>query len=119
MPRKKTQYLPGSTTPKKKSTISQYFSTSNCVSCEEQTQTSICEQCQARPQTTMVTLMEKMRNWERNSQNILMVCQSCISSPTEVKCISLDCPVYYRRIQTSRDEQQTTYIRQLLSSIEF
>ncbi|XP_050510996.1 DNA polymerase zeta catalytic subunit isoform X2 [Diabrotica virgifera virgifera] len=119
MPRKKTQYLPGSTTPKKKSTISQYFSTSNCVSCEEQTQTGICEQCQARPQTTMVTLMEKMRNWERNSQNILMVCQSCISSPTEVKCISLDCPVYYRRIQTSRDEQQTTYIRQLLSSIEF
>ncbi|CAH1283426.1 unnamed protein product [Diabrotica balteata] len=119
MPRKKTQYLPGSTTPKKKSTISQYFSTSNCVSCEEQTQTGICEQCQARPQTTMVTLMEKMRNWEKNSQNILMVCQSCTSSPMEVKCISLDCPVYYRRIQTSRDEQQTTYIRQLLASIEF
>ncbi|XP_072391181.1 DNA polymerase zeta catalytic subunit isoform X2 [Diabrotica undecimpunctata] len=119
MPRKKTQYLPGSTTPKKKSTISQYFSTSNCVSCEEQTQIGICEQCQSRPQTTMVTLMEKMRNWEKNSQNILMVCQSCTSSPMEVKCISLDCPVYYRRIQTSRDEQQTTYIRQLLASIEF
>ncbi|XP_057670686.1 DNA polymerase zeta catalytic subunit isoform X2 [Diorhabda carinulata] len=116
MPRKKVQYLPGSVSPKKKSTISQYFSTSSCISCEEQTRKGICEKCIDRPQSTVVTLMEKMRKWERNYLNIKMVCQTCTSSVTDIKCVSLDCPTYYRRIQTIRDEQQTSYIRQLLDS---
>ncbi|CAG9858268.1 unnamed protein product [Phyllotreta striolata] len=119
MPRRKTQFFANSITPKKKTTISQYFSTSCCVSCEEQTQTGICQNCVSKPQETVYVLMEKLRMWEMSYHNIIKICQTCTSSVNEVKCISLDCPVYYKRIQTGRDELQTNYVRQLLSSSDF
>ncbi|KAG5883184.1 hypothetical protein JTB14_018200 [Gonioctena quinquepunctata] len=118
MPRKVTQYLSSSVSPKKKSTISQYFSTTTCASCGDQTQLGICQNCCNSPQTTVITLMEKMRTWQRNYQYLNLVCQSCTSSQMDIKCVSLDCPVLYRRIQTDRDVQQVTYVRQLLSSSE-
>ncbi|CAH2007335.1 unnamed protein product [Acanthoscelides obtectus] len=119
MPRKQTQYLLNSVSPGKKSTISQYFSTTSCVVCGEQTQTAICEKCTKKPQLTMVTLMEKMRHWEQYHQNVDLICQTCTLRQTEIKCISMDCPVYYRRIQTGRDVQQTEWLRSQLSLCDF
>nr|CAI5846392.1 unnamed protein product [Callosobruchus analis] len=55
----------------KKSTISQYFSTSNCVACGEQTKVGICDKCTSKPQRTVVSLMEKMRNWEQCYHNVV------------------------------------------------
>ncbi|CAH1173828.1 unnamed protein product [Phaedon cochleariae] len=113
MPRKVTQNLAGSVSPKRKSTISQYFLTNSCAACGDQTQTGICLNCCNDSQKTSIILMEKMRMWERNHQNIILVCQSCTSTLTEVKCDSLDCPILYRRVQTGRDAQQVPYIREL------
>lgn len=73
MPRKQIQYLPTSVSPRKKSTISQYFSTTNCVGCSEQSQQGICENCCDRPQITMITLMEKLKNWEQSYHNTVLV----------------------------------------------
>nr|CAH7768167.1 unnamed protein product [Callosobruchus chinensis] len=103
----------------KKSTISQYFVTSNCVSCGEQTKVGICDKCTSKPQRTVITLMEKMRHWEQCYHNIVSICQTCTLTQTEIKCISLDCPVYYRRVQTGRDLQQTECVRNHLSLFDF
>ncbi|XP_074033298.1 DNA polymerase zeta catalytic subunit isoform X2 [Leptinotarsa decemlineata] len=119
MPRKVTQYLSSSVSPKKKSTISQYFSTYTCACCGEQTQMGICQNCCCNPQKTVITLMEKMRLWENNFVNMNLVCHSCTSGSTEIKCVSLDCPVLYRRIQTARDVQQVDYVRRLLTTSDW
>lgn len=67
MPRKQLHYL-ATTSPspmKKKSTISQYFSSTSCAACGEQTQTDLlCLKCKKTPQQTVFVLMEKIRRWE-------------------------------------------------------
>lgn len=73
MPRKHIQYLPNSVSPERKSTISQYFLNTNCVSCGEQTQSGICEECSKAPHSTTVILMEKLRNWETSHRKCLQV----------------------------------------------
>lgn len=66
MPRKQTHYLPTSSpTKQKKSTISQYFSTTSCACCEEQTQNGLCNNCIVKPQESMVILHDKVKNWEQ------------------------------------------------------
>lgn len=64
MPRKQLQYL-STTSPSKKSTISQYFSSTSCAACSEQNQTSLCQKCENTPQKSVFVLMEKMVRWEQ------------------------------------------------------
>ncbi|CAG9769330.1 unnamed protein product [Ceutorhynchus assimilis] len=115
MPRKNTQYLPNSS-PTIKSTIAQYFATKICASCTEPTQDGICTKCCKRPNVTALILLEKLKKWEENYHNTLLICQSCTNCLDEISCSSLDCPVLYRRIQTFNDLQQSTHVRELLST---
>lgn len=57
----------------KKSTISQYFATVECVVCSEITNTPVCQKCQGHPQKLAVVLNEKTRHWERTYDNIIKV----------------------------------------------
>lgn len=67
MPRKQIQYLPTSSPAKgKKSTISQYFATTNCAICGEQTKTGLCLLCESKPQKSAILLHEKVRAWEKS-----------------------------------------------------
>ncbi|CAH0553547.1 unnamed protein product [Brassicogethes aeneus] len=115
MPRKHIQVLPTSS-PGKKSTISQYFSTTSCASCGEQTKTGLCNDCCLNAQTTVVNLTQKIKKWEQNNYEVNLICQSCTKSVVDISCASLDCPIYYRRVQTGRDLQQSSFARQLLLS---
>nr|XP_022909992.1 DNA polymerase zeta catalytic subunit [Onthophagus taurus] len=118
MPRKQHQYLPTSTSPgknkPKKNTITQFFSTLDCAICGALTQDGLCEKCKCNPQQSGLLLHEKVRLWEQHFFNTLQICQSCCGRQDEICCVSLDCPVYYRRIQTNRDLQQSGFIRQML-----
>lgn len=51
-------------------TISQYFSTMTCPVCQELTPTDLCSTCRAKPQLSAVTLMNRMRGWERTHQHL-------------------------------------------------
>lgn len=74
MPRKQIQYLPmTSPTKQKKSTISQYFSVTSCASCEQQTHEGLCNLCLKKPQSTMVILQDKLKQWEDRLHNIRKV----------------------------------------------
>ncbi|RZB70336.1 DNA polymerase zeta catalytic subunit [Asbolus verrucosus] len=116
MPRKHLQYLPNFS-PGKKNTISQYFSSNICAVCGEQTQNSLCNECVNQQQNTSVILHEKIRLWEKSYCNVNLICQTCTGITDQNVCVSLDCPVLYRVNQTTRDLQQTTYVRQVLSSL--
>jgi DNA polymerase zeta len=132
MPRKQFQYLRNSS-PVKRSTISQYFASNSCAVCGEHTQKYLCEKCAKRPQSTVVMLHEKVRLWEQSFRSTslvsawfaslrlfissLQICQTCTGILDELPCISLDCPVLYRVNQTTRDLQQTTYVREVVNSL--
>ncbi|XP_048520386.1 DNA polymerase zeta catalytic subunit-like [Dendroctonus ponderosae] len=115
MPRKNKPNLPNSS-PIVKSTLSQYFISNVCVGCSQQSQGGLCQMCQSQPNITYTILAEKLRKWEENYNNALLICQSCTSSVDQIVCVSLDCPVLYRRNQTFNDQQQSGYVRQLMSN---
>lgn len=116
----------------KKSTISQYFSTSSCAVCSQKAQEGLCEDCQNKPQTSMVVLREKMRTWEHsfldtslvscfqfwliisNCYHLLQVCSTCSGEYLENSCVSLDCPILYRRIYFARKMEQVPYVREFI-----
>ncbi|KAF7281979.1 hypothetical protein GWI33_003771 [Rhynchophorus ferrugineus] len=115
MPRRVTQYLPNSS-PTTKSTISQYFIAKLCACCSQPTQDGLCSKCYNKPANTTITLVEKLQQWERKYHDSKSLCQSCTGHQEEIDCLSLDCPVLYRRYQTHNDLQQAAYVRELFNS---
>ncbi|XP_018800849.1 PREDICTED: DNA polymerase zeta catalytic subunit isoform X1 [Bactrocera latifrons] len=100
----------------KKSTISQYFSATNCIAnCGRQTKQGICAECERQPQRTFVILHQKMAKIERGYQLVQQICQACCGRVGEFKCSSLDCPVLYVNEVKRRDLQQVVHIRKLLA----
>lgn len=71
MPRRQIKYLP--ILSEKKSIISHFFSTINCVICGVQTQQGICEVCKAQPQAAVVMLIDKVQLWEQNYKETNLV----------------------------------------------
>lgn len=101
----------------KKSTISQYFSTSTCVcDCGGQTQNGICTQC-LQPdnrQRSAFILSEKIYQLDRNLSLCQEICRSCCGRSFENNCASLDCPILFMLNQRRRNFKETDYFRQLL-----
>lgn len=99
----------------KKSTISQYFSTTNCAAdCGSQTQTGLCNRCLKLPHASTVRLAEKIANLDRKYAMVNRICQSCCGRQSETTCKSLDCPVLYVLHTTTRDHKQIAYFKELL-----
>ncbi|KAJ3664973.1 hypothetical protein Zmor_000501 [Zophobas morio] len=115
MPRRHFQYLRNAS-PVKRNTISQYFQSNSCAACSAQTQKSLCDRCVRRPQRTAVVLHEKVRLWEEAFRGATLICESCTGVMDDFVCVSLDCPVLYRVSQTSRDLEQASYVREVISS---
>lgn len=133
MPRKQFQYLP-KTSPTKKSTISQFFMTTSCTVCGQQSQNGICNNCIVQPQTSVTIMHEKIRVWEQRSTEInlvkknfkklfetvfyiiffLQICGSCTGDNLSAACVSLDCPVLYQKNQANIDLQQCSFVRQII-----
>lgn len=48
--------------------------------------------------------------------NYRQICQSCVGRGDIADCISLDCPVLYRRAQAQRDLTHHDELRQIIES---
>lgn len=88
--------------------IARYFTPIACVACGTSTTSGqgggLCLDCKTHPHVTVISLNEKIRNYERAVNHIQKVCEACLGCPLqEVECISIDCPITYRRTQVSRD----------------
>lgn len=56
-----------------KSTIRQFFSSITCITCGEQTNKEVCPECLSQPSRTILILLQKIRQLERNQQQITAV----------------------------------------------
>lgn len=98
-----------------KSTISQYFSTTNCIiGCGRHTKAGICAECSSNASKCVVTLHAKMAQLERGYRLTQQICQACCGRLGEAHCGSLDCPVLYVLEVKRRELQQIPHIRKLL-----
>ncbi|XP_050394966.2 DNA polymerase zeta catalytic subunit [Patella vulgata] len=97
----------------KKGTISQYFATSNCRVCDEQTKQAICRKCMKEPQMVTVVLSDRIRQWERIHHRLSQVCYTCMGcQDIDQPCITLDCPILFRRLIASQDVLRADKLRQ-------
>lgn len=92
-------------------TIDQYYKSQHCVVCGElvvSTNTSsstkiddscVCKNCKNEPQRTYYVLLRRHQELERHKAHMTELCFGCtgITSSPIIKCISLDCPVFYER----------------------
>lgn len=102
----------------KKSTISQYFSSTNCVcDCGEHTQNGICSGClrpQKAQQSTLI-LTDKCMQLERKLSLCNEICSSCCGQLRDNSCVSLDCSVLFMANRWKRESKQIEFYRQLLT----
>ncbi|KAH3835832.1 hypothetical protein DPMN_109198 [Dreissena polymorpha] len=104
----------------KKGTISQYFATSNCPICDGQTKQSICRNCLNDPQMVCVTLNDRINKWECVYSNVMKVCGTCTgtSEPGTVNaCVSLDCPILFRKSRAAVDISRAQVYRDILANV--
>lgn len=108
---------------KQKQTIFQYFGNIVCMCCGRASYKNICDDCTSNSTETIIVLHEKLRWLERINDNVTAICQSCIGRDSNVAdCISLDCPVLYRRAQASRELTQGIQLKTIIretSNISF
>lgn len=56
-----------------KSTIRQFFSSITCITCGEQTNKEVCPDCLSQPSRTILILLQKIGQLEKNQQQITAV----------------------------------------------
>ncbi|TQS35389.1 hypothetical protein Golomagni_04190 [Golovinomyces magnicellulatus] len=82
-------------------TMESYMKLSSCVLCWEKIETgeSLCPQCSIDLPKSLFILQQRLNVLKNKFINLQKVCQSCsgISPIEEVKCYSMDCPVFYTR----------------------
>lgn len=99
----------------KKSTISQYFSSTNCVvDCGNQTKHGICSDCLKNSQKVVTSIQEKIYNIEKSYESVREICQSCCQRSRNIKCESLVCPVLYVLRIKERETNEILLLRKLL-----
>ncbi|XP_055546251.1 DNA polymerase zeta catalytic subunit [Wyeomyia smithii] len=102
----------------KKSTISQYFSTTSCIGdCGQQAHRGVCSACLRNPQRTVCYVMDKINRLERRVELGEKMCKSCCQRSFETACISLDCPIVFVLNQRKREHEQVQYYRDLLEEL--
>uniref|UniRef100_A0A336LYV6 DNA polymerase n=1 Tax=Culicoides sonorensis TaxID=179676 RepID=A0A336LYV6_CULSO len=102
----------------KKSTIAQYFATTNCiVECGNQTvKPGFCTECLSNPQKSVVKLTSNMMMLDRKMHQIEKICQSCCARSIHYECISLDCPVLYKLNTSKHNFTQIETLREFLET---
>ena len=98
----------------RKGTISQFFSTTNCATCDNQCHQNICLSCRNDSQKAVLALSEKIFSLEQKMSAIKKICESCCRRNNDTECISLDCPVLYALVKAKRDYKQVEFYREIL-----
>ncbi|XP_035734954.1 DNA polymerase zeta catalytic subunit-like isoform X3 [Vespa mandarinia] len=103
-------------TKNQKSTICQFFNTTICNVCGEQSTNEICSECMTQPDKTILAFYEKIRWLERTYQQFNEVCYSCVGRRDDPDCASLDCPILYRMYEARKNLAQVSYLNNLINN---
>lgn len=112
-----TSAVPSEHSNSRKATISQYFGSSVCLLCDDPILTNgLCAACGTSRQTSAFSLSAMQRLREKDYTELISLCQSCTGNTRiERDCISMDCPVLYRRVKAFQNLQLVSKWRDALS----
>lgn len=115
LPRRQ-QFIPlmTSSMSTRKGTISKFFSTTNCATCEKQCHNKVCQECRNNSQKTVLDLTDKICKLERKVADLQSICQNCCRRGFEIECVSLDCPVLYATFKAKLDARQIDHYQGIL-----
>ncbi|KAL2853944.1 hypothetical protein BJY01DRAFT_232110 [Aspergillus pseudoustus] len=86
-------------------TLESYMKSSICIVCKvklEDAEVPLCAVCLQNSHVALLELISRLRRAEQKVVNLERVCRSCMDIPfgDDVKCNSLDCPVFYARTRS-------------------
>jgi DNA polymerase zeta len=103
--------------------ILNYFATRQCASCDTISHQPICQVCHDDPQSSVLALSHKIKEWDRAISITRKICQSCTGfgqfREDSQGCTSLDCPVFYKRVNAGFDAEQINYVLDLMKELNF
>ncbi|KAI9368816.1 hypothetical protein BJX61DRAFT_196982 [Aspergillus egyptiacus] len=96
-------------------TLETYMKSSTCIVCKAKlydTEMPFCPDCLQQPHVSLLDLVSRLRQAEQKVANLERVCRSCMDVPfgDEVKCDSLDCPVFYARTRSVAHWKHTSAV---------
>jgi len=84
-----------------KKTLESYMKSSSCLVCNERLdfEDIICDDCLRQRETSILALRTRLTKAERKAADLQSVCRSCagLAFAEDVRCDSMDCPVFYSR----------------------
>jgi DNA polymerase zeta len=94
-----------------KKTLESYLRSSSCLVCREKldSEVPICDDCLRSRETSMLTLRTRLTKAEKKAVDLQNVCRSCagLAFAEEVRCDSMDCPVFYSRTRQMAELEST------------
>jgi DNA polymerase zeta len=94
-----------------KKTLESYMKSSSCLPCNGKLASGvlICDDCLQSRETSMLTLWTRLVKAERKAAHLQNMCRSCagLAFGEEVKCDSMDCPVFYSRTRQVAELKST------------
>lgn len=102
----------------KKSIISHFFSSTNCVICESTCEKSICDNCKENnTHSSLILLSNKIYAVEKKLMAVKQICETCCGRSIETDCISMDCPNLYALTNIKREYKQVDFWRNILNEL--
>ena len=101
----------------KKSIISHFFTSTNCVVCQITCDKNICDLCKENDQESLLILNNKINETERKLMAVRKVCETCCHRRFETDCISIDCPTLYSLNTAKRDQKKANNLRNILQEL--
>ncbi|KAL2860261.1 hypothetical protein BJX68DRAFT_81444 [Aspergillus pseudodeflectus] len=96
-------------------TLESYMKSSTCIVCKvklEDSEVPLCVNCMHHSHISLLDIVARQRQAEQRVANLERVCRSCMDIPfgDDVKCDSLDCPVFYARTRSSSHWRHTNAV---------
>ncbi|KAJ3313338.1 DNA polymerase zeta [Boothiomyces sp. JEL0838] len=113
-------YVPTDSTGKK--TIDHFYLSNHCLLCNTLAEDRICSGCMKNRPNAILQLENKVYLAEQRFKNIQSICRDCAGHNSlldpEIACLSLDCPIYYDRVESIINVKNATAITTLLDTID-
>lgn len=85
-------------------TIDFYYRATNCLSCGKSGRDVMCDDCMQEPDVTAMQVSLDTNAAEFKHLSLMAICRTCTRSSlaTASACVSVDCPVFFERVKSSR-----------------
>ena len=106
-----------------KKTIESYMKSSSCLLCREKLEdkSPICSRCLLQSNSSLLTLVSRMKKAQRKAVDLESVCRSCagLAFGETVKCDSKDCGTFYSRTRHMAGLRSTkTIVEPIIKALE-